>query len=305
MVEQRTDRLLFRRYPAGPQPQVRNWGPPPSPPAPARRGPHGGKGLRYAAIAIAAVIVAAIALSWATSRAPKPVGRVANPVAGAKVSSEVLDLTTGKTLLDTADGQAFRADSLVKLLIAVDLLDRGFIGAAKPSPRVTRMLAYSDDVIASQLWESGGGVAIVARSVDKLGLTGTTAPADRGRWGDTTMTAADVVRVYQHILALPAADRDFLLRPLRDAPEISADGFDQHYGIPAGLAGLPWAIKQGWAAGRGSVEAHTTGLVGAGDRYLVVLLAGYPDGTDLQTAAQATTSSAAALLPLFAKATAR
>jgi hypothetical protein len=301
MVEQTTDRLLFRRYPAGPRPQARNWGPP----APAQRDPRGGKALLYCAIAIVAVIVAAIALSWASSRASKPVDSLANPVAGAKVGSEVLDLTAGKTLLDTGSDQAFRADSLVKLLIAVDLLDRGFIGAAKPSPRVTRMLAYSDDVIASQLWESGGRVAILDRSVKKLGLTGTEPPADSGRWGDTTMTAADVVRVYQHILALPGRDRDFLLRPLRDAPELSADGFDQHYGIPAGLDELPWAIKQGWAAGRGSVEAHTTGLVGAGDRYLVVLLAGYPDGTDLRAAAKATTASAAALTPLFAKDAAR
>jgi beta-lactamase class A len=311
MVEQKTDRLAFRRYPAAPRQDPR-WvlAMPELTPTPLRqrppRAPRTNRGLLFGAIAIVAVIIAAIALSWAASRASKAPSRpVGSSVAGARIGAEVLDLSSGTTLLDTSGDVKFRADSLVKLLIAADLVDRGYAGGSKASPRVTRMLSYSDDQIADQLWQSGGRTAIIAREVAKLGLTDTEPPADPGRWGDTTTTASDVVRIYQHILSLAAPDRDYLLKALRNAPEVSADGFDQHYGIASGLSGWPWAIKQGWASGRGSVEAHTTGLVGKGDRYLVVLLAGYPDGTDLATAAKATSDSAATLAPLLAKDAAR
>jgi len=133
------------------------------------RAPRTNRGLLYGAIAIVAVIVVAIALSWAASRGTKvPSGPVASSVAGARIGAEVLDLSSGKTLLDSAGtrssgglaGQAAHRGRPV---------DRGYVGAAKPSPRVTRMLSYSDDQIADQLWLSGGRTAIITRSVAKLG----------------------------------------------------------------------------------------------------------------------------------------
>ncbi|MFJ8912505.1 hypothetical protein [Amycolatopsis sp. NPDC102389] len=74
-----------------------------------------------------------------------------------------------------------------------------------------------------------------------------------------------------------------------------ADGFDQYFGIPSAFGDRPWAVKQGWAAGRGSVDAHTTGLVGEGDRYIVVILSGSAEGTGLDVATAAVTSAAKAL----------
>ncbi|WP_246869084.1 hypothetical protein [Saccharopolyspora sp. ASAGF58] len=50
------------------------------------------------------------------------------------------------------------------------------------------------------------------------------------------------------------------------------------------LPGEQWAVRQAWAAGRGGVDAHTSGLVGSGDRYLVVVLTHHPEGYSLPKA---------------------
>lgn len=48
------------------------------------------------------------------------------------------------------------------------------------------------------------------------------------------------------------------------------------------------------------VELHTSGLVGKGDRYIVVILTGYPVGTPWDTARSAVTAGARALAPAVA-----
>ena len=63
------------------------------------------------------------------------------------------------------------------------------------------MLSRSDDDLASRFWSAYGGPSIVTGWAKKIGLTGTRAPADPGRWGDTLITAKDVVRIYQYVLA--------------------------------------------------------------------------------------------------------
>ncbi|MDQ2884292.1 MAG: hypothetical protein M3Y48_24935 [Actinomycetota bacterium] len=79
------------------------------------------------------------------------------------------------------------------------------------------MLADSDDEIADRLWTAGGGPAIVTRMVGQLGLTGTQPPEDPGEWGDTLITAQDMVTVYRYISErVPGPDRDLLLGALSD-----------------------------------------------------------------------------------------
>ncbi|MGY6652197.1 hypothetical protein ACXIZN_08475 [Amycolatopsis sp. TRM77291] len=107
--------------------------------------------------------------------------------------------------------------------------------------------------------------------------------------------------MYRHNLGLPKAKRTVVLEPLREATRTAADGFGRHFGIPPAFPGRPWAVKQVCAAGRGSVDAHTTGLVGEGDRYIVVMLSAFADGTSLGVATAAVTSAAVALAPRLRK----
>jgi hypothetical protein len=218
---------------------------------------------------------------------------------GAESGVVVFDRVADEALhSDGADSQ-FRSASLVKLLIGLDLVQRDIVTPKSPSPQVSLMLADSDDQIASELWISGGGPQIVTRVADAVGLSDTEPPANPGRWGDTLLSADDVVRVYQHILALPPAERALLLDPLRHASRTAADGTDQHFGIPSALPGEPWAIKQGWAAGRGGVDAHTSGLVGDEDRYIVVVLTHHEEGFSLPIAERRVTADVAELASLL------
>ncbi|MDQ0380805.1 serine hydrolase [Amycolatopsis thermophila] len=256
---------------------------------PLRRGP-----IIILAVAVVAVVVAlgsALALRGTSS------GTVAAETSATSVL--VYDRTTDDVLRGDNTGARFRSASLVKLLIALDLVQRGHVTPQRPSPRVARMLAYSDDLIADELWTSGGGPEIVRRTASALGLTATEPPADAGRWGDTLLSAADVLKVYQAVLSLPPSQRRLILDPLRDAPQVAADGTNQHFGIPDGLPGRSWAIKQGWAAGRGGVDAHTSGLVGPGDRYVVVVLTHRPSGTAMASAMREVTEATAAVEPLL------
>jgi hypothetical protein len=178
---------------------------------------------------------------------------------------------------------SFRSASLVKLLIALDVLARR---PDTPPLRdaLRRMLSASDDGVANELWDADGGPEIVTRTARRLALPATRPPEIAGRWGDTMLGIADVVAIYRHVLESPW--RDPILDALAAAPRHGSDGFDQHFGIPSRLP-RPWAIKQGWSESSRDVVLHTSGLVGAGWRHIVVVLASFPVGTDWTTAAAA------------------
>ncbi|MCW2877941.1 MAG: hypothetical protein JWQ95_2041 [Sphaerisporangium sp.] len=186
-----------------------------------------------------------------------------------------------------------------------------------------RMLRSSDDDAASAFWDRGGQGEIIRRVARRAGLTDTAPPPSYkpGFWGYTAISAADVVRTYRYLLdrADPKV-RDLVLGHLRDATRCAADDFDQYFGIPSALP-RPWAVKQGWsgygstpavrcagthatgaAAGAeatgGTTEAltrppvnlsrpvlHTTGLVGKGDRLIVVVLTLQPSGASFKASA--------------------
>jgi hypothetical protein len=242
--------------------------------------------LVWCSITLCTVVVSAVALSLAKSVDSEP-----DFGATGRTAVVVLDRQADETLVDEDPDEQFRSASLVKLLIAIDVLDN----QPKPDSRLSRMLSVSDDAIASLLWSRNGGPAIVTRTAHTIGLAHTEPPEDDGRWGDTLITAADIVSVYKYILKMPKAKRDLLLRPLREASRVAADGLDQYFGIPSALDDWPWAIKQGWAAGRGGTDAHTSGLLGDGDRYIVVVLTSHPDGVDLDAATQAVTAKTATI----------
>ncbi|RZQ59542.1 serine hydrolase [Amycolatopsis suaedae] len=193
-------------------------------------------------------------------------------------------------LTESADRQ-FTSASLVKLLIALEALERG----DAPGP-VRRMLSGSDDQIASALWMRHGDVRIVTRWADRMGLAHTQPPADPGRWGDTRTTARDVVSIYRHLYDdVDEAARETVLAALREAtPTGSSDGFDQYFGIPDAAGDEPWAVKQGWSCCRTGKILHTTGVVG--ERYLVAVLTQHPATSAWAAASRRTTKLTSAVL---------
>jgi len=228
------------------------------------------------AVQVAAVAPAVDQASTAATTAQQAMHAV---LPDAQDGFEVFDLKTGAVLTSHNAGQQFAAMSVVKLLIALDALDRNnwetLNGATQQE--IHQMLADSDDEIANRLWTAGGGPAIVTRMVGQLGLTGTQPPDDPGEWGDTLITPQDMVTVYRYITEqVPGTDRNLLLGALADAPRIAADGFNQYFGIPDGMPHTNWAIKQGWGTSGSQAVMDSTGLVGTDLRYVVVVLASAP-----------------------------
>jgi hypothetical protein len=214
------------------------------------------------------------------------------------VAAIVFDRSAGRYLIAEEPDRPFQSASLVKLLIAVDRLSRQPVDERTRS-RLSSMLATSNDAVASQFWAAGGGNSIIRRLDTALHLSAVP-PRPESLWGWTQVSAQDILTVYQYILdGLAPADRELILSALRSAPRIATDGYDQHFGIPDGLPGMPWAIKQGWSEGQGVVAVHSTGLVGAGDRYIVVLMTEHPARVGWRAAMRQATATMRLLAPLF------
>jgi hypothetical protein len=211
------------------------------------------------------------------------------------VAAVVIDRETGETLVSEHADRAFNAGSLVKLLIALDALE----SHPDDTPlrrRVFLMIQFSDDPIASSFWVSEGGTSIITRMSGKLGLDARP-PARPGQWGDTKITANDLVKIYDHLLTeAPVADRRTILDAMAATSPSGADGFKQHFGIPYGL-GKPWAVKQAWTNNSQNKSAHSTGFVGPNWRYMVVLLTEYPLSVSWPVATRAVSEAAAAVGP--------
>lgn len=215
----------------------------------------------------------------------------------AEVGALVVDRTSGTELLAIEPDRQFRSASLAKLLMAIDALERG--ADPKTRKQISVMLALSDDDIANTLWVAGGGPMIITRTAGRLRLAGTHPPKLPNRWGDVLLTAHDVASIYEHVLTgLPDEDRELIVDALARAPRVAKDGFDQYFGIPDGL-GARAAIKQGWSNSPTDLVIHTSGLLGEGWRYVVVLLTEHPLRVPVRKATASVTAGAKALSSLF------
>lgn len=225
---------------------------------------------------------------------PNPLlAAAANVEPNTTLGAMVFDRTTSQELLAIEPDRQFRSASLVKLLIAIDMLHQG--AGEEVRGKIARMLSLSDDNIASSLWVQDGGPALVTRAASLIGLQATEPPEVSGQWGEVKLTARDMVRVYLYVMNnLPPEDHTLIVDALAQAPEYAADEFRQYFGIPDGL-NIQWAIKQGWGNNNKAMVLHSTGLVGAKWRYIVVLLTEHPLGSGWTTSAKSVTAAAAAL----------
>lgn len=197
-------------------------------------------------------------------------------VPGAEVGIEVFDRQAGVVVTRTTDDLRMPCMSVVKLFIALDVIDGSPGGVPDPATagRLERMLRYSDDDIASAFWGTHGGPQIVTRTAERLGLANTEAPADEpGQWGDVLSTPQDLTTTYRYITdRLHPPARDLVLGALSDIPETADAGDNQHFGIPEGFDGFPWAVKQGWGTSGSQAIMNSTGTVGPESRYIVVVM---------------------------------
>jgi hypothetical protein len=222
---------------------------------------------------------------------------------GGDVGVLVLDLKSGATLAEANADRSYYTASVVKLLIAVDTLYRAGWDTQNAVTRknIVDMLALSHDGIAENLWVRNGSTAAVPEVSKLAGLTQTRAPRVRDQWEMTGMSPRDVARLYHYVVDhMPDAAAAVVLDGLGSAKSRAADGFPQFFGIPDGLPGQRWAIKQGWMEIDNGLVLNTTGLVN--DRYVVVVLAKLPGSTSFATARTALTAGVQALakaLPLL------
>lgn len=215
-------------------------------------------------------------------------------LSSANLGVEVFDRTTGSLVTSQNADQQYPCMSVVKLFIAVDVLDHipGGVPDAGTADQLRRMLSHSDDQLASSFWQTGGGPEVINRTVQRLGLTGTQPPpADPSEWGDTLTTPQDMVTLYRHVTdQMPPPARDLVVDALAHTTSTAGDGFPQLFGIASGLGRLQWAVKQGWGTSGSEAAMDSTGLVGPHQRYVVVLLgtspaSAYTSLTDAVTAA--------------------
>jgi hypothetical protein len=103
-------------------------------------------------------------------------------------------------------------------------------------------------------------------------------PKDPSQWGETVLSARDVVLLYDHVLSgMRTEDRKLIIGALAAAPPVAADGFDQAFGLLAGAA--PAASKQGWmCCVQGQVTLHSTGIPDPDRRFVVAVLSSQPRG---------------------------
>lgn len=205
---------------------------------------------------------------------------------GAELTAAVLDRDTGG-FVSVGAGTPFPIASVVKLFIADDVLlreSRGEIDlSAADRDSLGVMLRSSDDSAAQTFWDRSGGNAVIARTVSRYGLGGTTAPSN-GRWDVTLSTSGDLVRYYDMLLdgagGLPPEQAEFIVGNLARSTPTGTDGYPQRFGIPDGLRGEPVAVKQGWfCCWNGGNQLHvSTGVVGADRRYVVALSLLDPSG---------------------------
>ncbi len=213
----------------------------------------------------------------AVTAATASVDALDSSTAGTEFGVAVEDRTTGQTSVGAAGATPFYAASVVKLYTVVDILHRVETGAVTLTSTdrtdLERALSYSDDNAEDALWTNFGGAAGVARTIALAGLQDSSPPEDTSQWGETLISARDVVTLYDYVLdSMTPADRDMIMDALQNAQDSAADGFDQAFGLIAPPRPAGVAAKQGWMWIGDDFYLHSTGVLGPDDHYVVAVL---------------------------------
>jgi hypothetical protein len=222
---------------------------------------------------------------------------------GMTLGVAVLDVSSGELVMGRDGGRQFFSASLSKLVVVVDMLDRqraeGRAIAGADLELAGRALSSSDDGAMNVLWGRYDGPGAISRVATRLGLTATAPPDNPNVWGETLVTAGDLVRVYQHILrGMAPEDRSVIVDALAATQPAATDGFDQLFGLlRQGASGQVYA-KQGWVAYRlAGLLLHSAGVVHGvtGNAYAIALLSIQRSVTGQAARERLSTVSAAAM----------
>lgn len=222
---------------------------------------------------------------------------VATATPGVTLGVAVRDRATGETAVGAAGALPMYSASLVKIVVAVDVLQRRRTGLPV-SPQaielIHRSLGPSDDQAMNALWVRFDGPGAVGRVAAQLGLAETRTPQDPSQWGEALLSARDAVTLYDHVLTgMPAGDRELIIGALGSAPAVATDGFDQAFGL---RAAAPVPSKQGWMCCQGGrITLHSVGAADPDRRFVVALLSSQPRSAGYDGARSAVTTVAAAV----------
>jgi hypothetical protein len=227
---------------------------------------------------------------------------------GTTIRIAALDRVTGEYRDNGAVAhQRVESASVVKVFIADNLLHRRDAGqislSAGDLSDMTRMLRSSDNAAANRFWGAYGANAIVSDVIGRYGLSETGLTSNIRYWGNTLLTAHDMVVYYQRLLdgtgGLSAASRGFIIDQLQHSTPRGTDGDWQFFGLRDGLPGETWiGQKQGWmCCVNGSSYRHSTGFVGPEGRYVIALLTTEPSGLGGAHLEQSITGAARAMFP--------
>lgn len=212
----------------------------------------------------------------------------------------VRDRGEDTTALNAAGDTAFPSASLAKVIVAVDILHRSRPGGLEQRTEtlIRRSLRGSHDDAMNVLWSSFDGFEAVGRVAQRLGLQDTHPPADRRWWGETVISARDMVTLFDHVVSnMPATERELILESMRSAPDRAADGFDQSFGVDGTRTDEPVAAKKGWMCCPSNKRIlHSAAVVGSSSRFIVVVLYKQPVEYGEATARRVVDRAAATIL---------
>ena len=220
--------------------------------------------------------------------------------------------SAGFALIDTANGVvhgnddgavALRSASVVKVLIGMRLFARaqeqrrGLTSAEQSD--LAAMIRVSDNGAASRLWSSLGGPAVIGWVRRVTGVRNTHPPANPAEWGFTTTTARDmavILNALVHARGVNAANRDALLREMRQVTP------GQRWGIAAAVHRSNPAVKNGWYPDNDAPvwRVLCTGVVehgGRANRWVLVVTTRYPANLGMGYGQETCSGIAARALP--------
>ncbi|HWE89771.1 MAG TPA: serine hydrolase [Pseudonocardiaceae bacterium] len=213
----------------------------------------------------------------------------------------ILDRTTGALSVGQEGATQFYSASVIKLFLIVDVLHDVETGQDTldddDTDLIQRALSRSDDNAMDALWEQFDGADAISQLISLAHLQNTQLPDDTSQWGETLISARDVVAVYQYALtSLNAADRDLVMTALGNAADSGADGFDQAFGLLNPPRPGTVKAKQGWMIYGSQMMLHSTGVLGSQDQYVVAVLSKQDTGIGWAAGRQVVDNAVGALL---------
>lgn len=228
----------------------------------------------------------------------------AQAAGGVEFGVAVLDRATGAETLGKAGSARFYCASVLKLFLVADLLHQQEQGTITLDQRddgdITQALTRSDDAAMDALWENYDGPAAIGALIGLAHLRDTQVPADinkTGEWGETVISARDVLAVYEYVLTqLNASDRNLIIGDLNNAEPIGYQGFDQAFGLLGPTRDGATKAKQGWMSYQHQIMLHTTGILDGKNQLVVAILSARPGPIGAYQSAEQQLNAATAAL---------